>query len=304
MTPVEMVPTDCAICHSPGNAREIYPPNFDAGAFNAGVFSARRLPDRIHYRIVRCTACGLVRSDPVADPETLASLYARSTFEYGCEVAGLRQTYGRYLSKLDALVPARDALLEIGCGNGFFLEEALDRGYRSVRGVEPSHEAVSRAADRVRPHIVCSTMRPGIFDPETFDTVCLFQVFDHISDPNALLDECLRILKPSGVLLILNHNVASVSAQLLGERSPIIDIEHTYLYSRPTLARLLEAHGFGIVAGGPVANTYSLKYLVRLVPLPSPIKHVLLGLFERGVPGSIRLTVPLGNLFLAGRKPR
>ncbi len=304
MTPVELVPTDCAICRSPGNAREIYPPNFAPGAFNAGVFSARRLPDRIHYRIVRCTACGLVRSDPVADSDTLASLYARSTFDYGGEVAGLRQTYGRYLSKLDRLVPSKDALLEIGCGNGFFLEEALDRGYRSVRGVEPSHEAVSQSADRVRPYIVSSTMRPGIFDPGTFDTICLFQVFDHISDPNALLDECLRILKPGGVLLILNHNVTSFSARLLGERSPIIDIEHTYLYSPSTLARLLEAHRFDIVAGGPVANTYSLKYLVRLVPFPSPVKRVLLSLFERGFPGSVRLTVPLGNLFVAGRKPR
>src|SRR5437870_1982024 len=98
----ELRATRCALCAAEGNATQLYPANFAMDAFNPAVFSARRLPDRVHYRMVRCATDGLVRSDPVASPEDLARLYAQSTFDYGEEVASLRQTYGRYLAKLAA----------------------------------------------------------------------------------------------------------------------------------------------------------------------------------------------------------
>jgi SAM-dependent methyltransferase len=245
-----------------------------------------------------------VRSDPVVDWETLARLYASSTFDYGTEVEGLKRTYGGYLSKLDPLVDSKDSLLEIGCGNGFFLEEALTRGYRTVRGVEPSAQAVSKADPKVRDSIVCEMMRPGVFPAATFDVVCLFQVFDHISDPGPLLDECLNVLKPGGLALILNHNIESFSARILGERSPIIDIEHTYLYSPRTLSRLAKAHGFQIEKTGAVWNHYRLRYLVRLVPFSPATKARLLAALENSPIGRIPMLVPLGNLYVAARKPR
>src|SRR5207248_2471865 len=104
---------------------------------------ARRLPDGIRYRIAKCRTCGLVRSDPVVAPEVLARLYVQSTFDYGDEVANLTRTYGRYLAKLASYGVRKGALLEIGCGNGFFLVEALARGYTTVRGCEPSAAAVA-----------------------------------------------------------------------------------------------------------------------------------------------------------------
>src|SRR2546423_1956344 len=133
---IPLAPTRCAICGTEGNAAEIYPANFDFGSLNPDVFSARRLPDRIHYRLVKCRACGLVRSDPIASSELLGQLYAQSTFTYRDEVPDLRRTYGRYLAKLEPYGAGKEALLEIGCGNGFFLEEALSQGYQSVHGVE------------------------------------------------------------------------------------------------------------------------------------------------------------------------
>ena len=221
---VELRNTRCAICGTEGNAAELYPANFDLQSLNPAVFSARRLPDRVHYRLVKCKACGLVRSDPVASAELLAQLYHQSTFTYTDEVTDLKRTYGRYLAKLDHYGAHKDALLEIGCGNGFFLQQALAQGYRSVRGVEPSRAAVNQAAPEVRGSIVCDLMRPGLFGPAEFDVICLFQVFDHVPDPAALLDACFIALRPGGLVLSLNHNVTAVSAHLLGERSPIVDI--------------------------------------------------------------------------------
>jgi len=303
MQTVELRNTRCAICGTEGNATELYPANFDPQALNPAVFSARRLPDRVHYRLVKCKTCGLVRSDPIAGPALLAQLYHESTFTYTDEVADLKRTYGRYLAGLDKYGARKGALLEIGCGNGFFLQQALAQGYRSVRGVEPSRSAVTQAAPEVRDTIVCDLMRPGLFGPAAFDVICLFQVFDHVPDPGALLDAGLAALRPGGLVLSLNHNVAAVSARLLGERSPIVDIEHTYLYNPATMTRLFADHGFRVRKAGSVRNRYSLRYLVRLLPLPARPKQAALGWLQRHALGRLRLSVPLGNLYLVAQKP-
>jgi SAM-dependent methyltransferase len=295
--------TRCAICNTEDHATEIYPASFDVQAFNPNVFSARRLPDRIHYRMVKCSHCGLVRSDPVAPPEVMAQLYKNSSFDYADEVENLKFTYGRYLSKLSDYGVRKGALLEVGCGNGFFLEEALRQGYTTVRGVEPSRAAVAGANSEVRPHIVYDVMRSGLFEPDQFDVICMFQVFDHIPDPRALLEECLRVLKPGGLMLVLNHNIEAVSARLLKERSPIIDIEHTYLYSPATIARIFTAHGFQIRRVGSVTNNYTFYYLARLTPFPASLKQSLLALLKGNPIGRLRVKVPLGNLYLIAQKP-
>ncbi|MHB8646649.1 MAG: class I SAM-dependent methyltransferase [Thermomicrobiales bacterium] len=299
---IELRATRCALCAAEDNATELYAANFATEAFNPAIFSARRPPDRIHYRIVRCTDDGLVRSDPVASPEDLARLYAQSTFDYGDEVASLRQTYGRYLAKLVAHGARGGALLEIGCGNGFFLEEARARGYTTVRGIEPSVAATEQAEATIRGAIIRDVLRPGLLEPEQFDVICAFQVLDHLPDPGAVLDECWKLLKPGGLMLCLNHNVAALSARLLGERSPIVDIEHTYLYSPTTMRALFTAHGFAVRRVGAAFNRYSLHYLARLVPLPGGAKRALLAGLRASRLGRVPVSVPLGNLYLIARK--
>ena len=303
MPGVELRKTRCPICGTTGNASEIYPANFSAEAFTSEVFSARRMPDKIRYRMVKCDTCGLVRSDPVADAETISKLYSGSTLDYSSEIPNLRLTYGRYLERAGEHSVSKSSLLEIGCGSGFFLEEALARGYTYVRGVEPGIAAVQNASPAVRGNIEAGIMRPGLFADARFDVVCLFQVLDHIPEPGELLDCCLKALRPGGALLVLNHNVDAVSARLLGENSPIVDIEHTFLYSGNTLTRLAESRGFKVVESGAALNTYSLNYLARLLPLPPALKQAALRILKCSRLGKLKLTVPLGNIYLIAVKP-
>jgi SAM-dependent methyltransferase len=303
MTDIHLRPTACAICATNGNATELYPANFTSSDLSPAVFSARRLPDRVHYRMVRCNSCGLVRSDPVADSDIVSQLYAESSFDYGAELDNLAATYGKYLKRLSRYISTKESLLEIGCGNGFVLREAMRLGYTNVRGVEPSRAAIESAPNGIRQKIVCSMMVPGLFPSETFDAVCLFQVLDHILDPVQLLKTCYQILKPGGVLLCLNHNVEAVSARLMKSRSPIIDIEHTYLYSPVTMARLLVKSGFQVRESKQVWNRYSLRYLSQLVPLPCSLKRRLLTAADASLIGHISSWVPLGNLYSIAQRP-
>lgn len=299
-----LVPTACAICGTHGNARELYPATFGAEALTGGYFSARRIPDGAHHRIVICESCGLVRSDPVLASNVLADLYAESTFDYGSEVASIAATYERYLSLLEARAPARrQGLLEIGCGNGFFLERAQARGWGGVRGVEPSADAIAKAPPAIQAAITCDVMRAGLFEPETFDAICLFQVLDHLPNPRETLRAAYELLRPGGQILALNHNVRALSARILGEHSPIIDIEHTYLYGPDTLRLIFEHCGFRPTSVNTVRNTYSLAYLCQLLPLPRTAKQSLIARLRSSRIGDRVVTVPLGNIYLLAERP-
>lgn len=299
----QLQPTRCAICETADESEELYPPNLDAESFTPTVFSARRLPDRMHYRIVRCHACGLLRSDPVLDVATMNELYRASTFDYGEELDGLRVTYGAALDAAAALVDTRGGLLDIGCGSGFVLELARGRGWSDPRGVEPSTDAIAKADPSVRSRIVADVMRAGLFEPGSIDVITLFQVLDHMPDPAGLLEECRRALRPGGAILAFNHNASAWSARLLKERSPIIDVEHTYLYTPDTMRRLFTKVGFDVVSVDGVRNTYSIAYLLHLVPLPRRLKEALIPRLRQTSFGRRQLTVPLGNLCLLARRP-
>jgi SAM-dependent methyltransferase len=298
----ELQPTRCAICGTEGNSNELYPANLDLAALNPANFSARRVPDRRHFRLVRCRQCGLVRSDPVADSTTLEQLYRQSAFTYGSELPHLKRTYGKYLDVAGEFCSGRDALLEIGCGNGFFLEEALARGWRTVRGVEPSLAAAEKASGNIRPCITCEIMRQGLFAPGSFDMVCMFQVFDHFPDPRGVLNACHEVLRTGGLVLAINHNMEAMSARLLGERSPIFDIEHTFLWSGGTMSQVFSAAGFEVLKAGSVLNRFSLAYLAHLSPLPAVLKRHTLACLEATGLARLPLSLPLGNLFLVARK--
>lgn len=297
--------TRCAICGTEGNATERWPATLTPEAFSVETFSARRLPDRVHYRMVTCNACGLVRSDPVMDHERLDGLYEESTFDYGDELPSLERTYGDALGLIEARLGTlpKDGIVDIGCGNGFVLDQALKRGWTNVIGVEPSTDAIAHASDAVRPTIIQDMMGPGIIPPGSVSAITLFQVLDHIPDPLALLEACREALRPGGVILAWNHNVEAVSARVLGDRSPIVDVEHTYLYSPATMDKLFTAAGFASVDVRSVKNLYSISYLTHLVPIPRRAKEAILPRLRRTRLGRKELRVPLGNLCLTAVNP-
>jgi SAM-dependent methyltransferase len=298
--------TNCAICGTPDNANVIYPANFLLEDFTPKIFSARRLPDVIHYRIVRCKNCGLVRSDPIINLETLTDLYTKSVQTYDDEVRNLEKTYIKYLDKAVKVLSTtttKGHLLEIGCGSGFFLEQALEYGFERISGVEPSTQAVEKSAPNIKPYLICDILRPGFLPANQYSMICMFQVFDHIEAPGILLDECMKILKPGGGILILNHDVRALSAWIMGERSPIIDIEHTYLYDKNTIVKIVSQHGFNVIKVGSTTNYVSIRYLFHLLPLPKKMKLSIISFLQKRAAGKITIPIQLGNLFLVAQKP-
>jgi SAM-dependent methyltransferase len=296
-----MIRTQCAICDTDAWDWELYPETLGADAATYERFSARRIPDGVHYRLVRCRKCGLVRSDPILPDSELARLYQGSSLIYAEESTYAGATYARYLRECLDLLPTRDRLLEIGCGSGFFLERALAFGFAEVYGVEPSREALQHAAPAVRSRIQNEVFREGLFPPDHFSLVCAFQVFDHMADPNAVLQACRRILHPGCLALFINHDAGAWTNRILGERSPIVDIEHIYLYDQRTMARIFRKNGFQVLRVFSVTNSYPLYYWCRMAPLPANLKRKLLPRLKQSRLGRTILPWKAGNLGIVAR---
>lgn len=300
----ELIETKCAICQMSAADKELYPANFKPTDLTPEVFSARRLPDRLHYRIVRCQECGLVRSNPILKEEALSALYAKSRFTYEQESLFAADTYAHYFHQalLHIIRPLNEmTLLEVGCGNGFFLEKARMLGLREIFGVEPSQHAVEQAGE-VKKRIHNGMFTSGLYPNEHFDIICVFQVFDHINQPNEFLSTCHRYLKRNGILLMINHNIGALTARLLGRKCPMIDIEHPFLYDKKTFRKILEKNQFNIVRLFDVDNCYPLSYWLKLAPLPNAFKSGLTKTIEKSFLAKLPVKMRLGNMGMIARK--
>ena len=301
---MKFIRTRCPLCLSLEDYEVLYPKNFEEADLSADVYSARKIPDRIHYQIVRCHRDGMVRSNPVPEESFINELYKQSKFTYEHETEHLVTTYLAALEPVLRQLPKAARILEVGCGNGFLLKALCEKGYGNVCGVEPSIEAAAKSDPLVRDKITVDVLGPATFKSGTFDLICFFQVLEHMRDPNDFLKICHDLLVPGGFVVAFNHDVESLQARILRERSPIIDIGHYSLFSKVTMEKIFMRNHFQTVKTDSPLNVVSLRHMIWLVPFLNRIKAKFLGA-HGGVLGSLlnlRLRVRLGNLRLIAVK--
>lgn len=111
---------------------------------------------------------------------------------------------------LDRYVSAGERILDIGCGNGRFVESAQKRSIHYT-GTDISEELLKQARAR-HPEItfVCANMESLPFPDNSFDHLLLVASFHHIPSRTkriATLKEFARIVKPGGVIMMTNWNL-------------------------------------------------------------------------------------------------
>lgn len=291
-------PRHCALCGPAAPKHVKYPATFTEADLNATVFAARRSPDRVHFQLVECERCGLVFSDPACGAAELAHLYESAAVTYDEQEAQIYDAYAPLLDRaLERLRIPRGRFLEIGGGRGFMLKWALDRGFAEAIEFEPSADAEKRFAHRGDPRASFrrGLFTPGAVEPGSVSFAAFFQMLDHVPDPRGFLTEVQKVLAPGGVALAVTHNTQAVSARVLGERSPIYDIEHTYLFAPGNLTALMTDVGLAEARAFPISNPYSVRTWFHLAPLPRPLKGALRPLFADTPLGRVRIPLRAGN---------
>jgi SAM-dependent methyltransferase len=193
-------------------------------------------------------------------------------------------------------------VLDIGAGDGAFLTQLLLRGYENLEGVEPSAAPLEAAHPEIRPHLRQDVFRADDYPPHSLGLATCFQTLEHVPDPLQLVRGVHRLLRSDGAFAIAVHNRRAWTAQILGRRSPIYDVEHLQLFCPRTAATLLARAGFRRIHVTTLRNRYPLRYWLRLFPLPTATKGRLLQVVGRNWLGRVNLSISAGNLFCWGRK--
>jgi 2-polyprenyl-3-methyl-5-hydroxy-6-metoxy-1,4-benzoquinol methylase len=162
-------------------------------------------------------------------------------------------------------------LLDVGCATGFFMEAAMEAGFE-VRGVEFSDVAISLARPDVRARIVrgdVNALRSQ--ETEKFDVVTAFDIIEHVQNPAKFLEDIREILCPEGVLAISSPDTGHFLRYLMGSKWPMLQpMQHTVLFSRRSIADLLERCGFRDVQVKTARKVLTIEYLADQLALTNP----------------------------------
>ena len=256
----------------------------------------------MHCRLVICPECDLLYANPMFPPKAIAEAYEEAAFGSQEEALFAARTYGRFLPEIIRQLSDREGALDIGTGDGAFLEVLLNQGFTRVKGIEPSKAPIQVAKEEIRPLIQNGLFNPRDYRKNSLRLVTCFQTFEHVVDPLKTVQGAYQILKEGGALFGIFHNRNSFSAEVLGEKSPIYDIAHLQLFSFQSARYLLEKAGFAQVSVKIVLNTYPLQYWLRLLPMPLKLKLVLLEGMKKTRLGKIPMPMPAGNMAVVGYK--
>lgn len=203
----------------------------------------------------RCAICGTVQAIDLPTPEQLARHYAGFSDEYTAGMGAerfAREMPKRHAAKLKLVSSYCQSgrLLDVGSGEGWFLEQSLAKGFDAI-GCDYSIRRQYPRGVVVKPGNL--DVVGGLpFEDASFDVVTSWAVIEHVRDPYAAMREVWRVLRPSGYFFCDTPLCGDTSERFVAARSHwFCPPEHIHVFSDRSLARLVRASGFDIVYSTP-----------------------------------------------------
>lgn len=137
-------------------------------------------------------------------------------------------------------------LLDIGCGTGYFLNAAKERGF-TVSGIEKDEKAREKAITRFGLDVRDETAFFRL-ERSSYDVVTLWHVLEHLEKLHESFEKMADILSPDGTMVIALPNHQSFDAKWYKEKWAAYDTpRHLWHFTPDTLERLLANHNLSVV---------------------------------------------------------
>ncbi|MBM77813.1 MAG: hypothetical protein CL846_04970 [Crocinitomicaceae bacterium] len=191
--------------------------------------------------LTKCKKCNFVFSKKIPSQQELIDHYDG----YGRNDYLSPITIKRYNELLDEFEKFRKngKIIDVGCGIGYFLEEAKKRGWE-VYGTEYTDEAI-KICKRKGITMQQGKLNPNNYNLEEFDIITSFEVLEHINNPIEELSNFYKILRKGGLVYLTTPNFNSISRYYLKSNYNVITYpEHLSYYTPKTIKYLFKKLNF------------------------------------------------------------
>lgn len=197
------------------------------------------------FRLATCQRCGNIYQNPRPTPETMGRYYPENYVPFLKAIEDEPspwQRFNRSVGRRRRCMAVHQAagkpgrILDIGCATGIFLDGMRTLGWQA-EGVEPTASAAHYAQQRFGLPVFEGLLEDAHFPDASFDAVTMWDVFEHVHDPQLTMAEIRRILKPGGMLVLSLPNPDSLEAWLFGKHWIGWDLPRHLNLFRPTLLR-------------------------------------------------------------------
>lgn len=237
-----------------------------------------------------CNECGFVFVHPTPDKIYFDQLYSGPPGDvtYRPRQKALFEKYLKWLTEACSLSVSDDKpkLLDIGSGDGYFVEMACEYGFDAY--------GFDYAAHRLPSQRCCSANALHFpFRDKTFNVCTLWFCLEHFTDPPSVIAECKRVTVLGGGLAISAPYAEALLHNLRRNRWSQYIPGHLGFYTRRSLIRLLGSYGYEIIwfkrthqtsiaqvltARGKNVQWFLENPLMRLLMLfqiPNPLTNVI-----------------------------
>lgn len=146
--------------------------------------------------MLRCPACGFVFFDP--------KFSGNEHFYQQLEREGYYTAHRPEFARTTTFAQRHGLrrVLDVGCGSGYFLDQARAAGCETY-GLELNRTAAGKTT--AKGHRVFSHLLHELHPEETgggFDLITMFQVLEHVSAPVQVMKDAAKFLNPGGYLVV------------------------------------------------------------------------------------------------------
>lgn len=261
---------------------------------------------KLFEQVVKCSECSTVYLNPRLNPKLIIDSYsegedAAHVAQDAMRIRTFEKAIKHLASRHNILLSKKTKVLDIGCAGGAFLRAAANLGL-DTKGIEPNKWMCEFARKTYKLDVQAGVLSDFHFADKSFDVVTLWDVIEHVPDPNAELKEIYRILKPGGVLVVNYPDYSSPPARLLGRKWPFWLSVHLTYYTPKTIRHHLEKIGYTVEQISPHWQTLELGYVfARMTPYLSMARIFKSGVEKLGLEKA-PLTYWMGQTQVVARK--